>query len=166
MREETIKQQARILLVEDDAAMVELLEELLRRDGYTHIRSVQDPRQAPAAFRDLRPDLIILDLHMPHWTGFVLLEELRAELEQEKYLPVLMLTGDPSPDVKNQALVLGVKDFLSKPPDLFEARYRIWNLIHTRFVCRELQEQLQERESLRSGSADAPGTHNGGADQS
>jgi putative two-component system response regulator len=156
MDEETIKEQAKILIVDDEQATIDLMERLLRRDGYTHIRSVQDPRQAPATFRDLRPDLIILDLHMPHWTGFVLLEELRAELEQEKYLPVLMLTGDPSPDVKNQALVLGVKDFLSKPPDLFEARYRIWNLIHTRFLYRELQARLQQEWIEKGPPGSAP----------
>jgi CheY-like chemotaxis protein len=142
MDEDTIKQQAKILIVDDESAILDVLENLLRREGYVHIHGVRDSRRAPDVYRQLLPDLIILDLHMPHWSGFVVLEELRMDLAKEEYLPVLMLTGDPKPDVRNQALVLGVKDFLNKPPDLFEARYRIWNLIHTRFLFRRLRAEL------------------------
>ncbi len=150
MDEEVIKQKAKILVVDDDEATVQLLQRLLEHEGYAHIHIAMDPRQVPTLYRKVKPDLIILDLHMPYWNGFVVLEELSAALAEERYLPVLMITGDPSPDVKNQALVLGVKDFLHKPPDLFEARYRIRNLLQTRFLYLELQERLRERESTSS----------------
>ncbi|MGI9182209.1 MAG: response regulator [Longimicrobiaceae bacterium] len=156
MDEEFVKRNAKILMVDDEEATVRLLERLLLREGYANLYSTVDSRRVPDLYREVEPDLIILDLHMPDWNGFVLLEELGAALHQEKYLPILMLTGDLSEEAKHQALVLGVKEFLTKPLDLFEARYRIWNLLHTRFLYLELERNAREQQRPERRTAAAP----------
>lgn len=153
MDEQFIKQNAKILIVDDEEAVVRMLERLLLHEGYTNLYSTMDPRRAPALYEEVKPDLIILDYHMPEWNGFVVLAELDAALHQEKFLPILMLTGDSSPEVKYQALVLGVKEFLTKPLDLFEARYRIWNLLQTRFLYLQLRRRAAELEERTTGGA-------------
>ncbi len=143
MEEEYVKRNAKILIVDDEEGTIRLLERLLLREGYANLYSTIDPQRVPALYWKVKPDLIILDLHMPDWNGFVVLEELGTALHTEKYLPILMLTGDLSQEAKHQALVLGVKEFLTKPLDLFEARYRIWNLLHTRFLYLELERNAR-----------------------
>jgi PleD family two-component response regulator len=59
---------SRILIVEDRESNVRFLERLLAKDGYRYVRSTQDPRQAKSVFREYRPDLVPLDLPMPHST--------------------------------------------------------------------------------------------------
>src|SRR2546427_5540713 len=51
---------SRIMIVDDEPAMVRLLEQLLERAGYTHLRSTTDPREVPTHYREFRPDLIML----------------------------------------------------------------------------------------------------------
>ncbi len=132
---------ATILIVDDEEMTVRLLKRMLQRAGYTQVHTSTDPREVPDRFREIRPDLVLLDLHMPDSSGFEVLEQLRAGLAVGSHLPVLMLTGDISTETKHRAFLLGVNDFLTKPLDLFEVRYRISNLLQTRFRCLELECQ-------------------------
>jgi len=67
------QQGARILVVDDEMANVVLLERLLRHAGYTDVRSTTDSRTVEALYDEREPDLILLDLHMPHRDGLALL---------------------------------------------------------------------------------------------
>ncbi len=138
--------EARILIVDDEEANVRLLERLLRSEGYSHIRATTDSSSALEIFGEMEPDLLILDLHMPFPDGFVLLEHVNNCTPQSDYLPILILTGDVSEDAKNRALVLGAKDFLTKPFSVLEARYRVRNLLRTRRMHLELQDQVHYTE--------------------
>src|SRR5437870_2508517 len=73
MDEQALKA-ARILIVDDESANVRLLERVLEREGYTHLRSTTDARQALPLYTESRPDLVLLDLAMPHVDGFQILE--------------------------------------------------------------------------------------------
>jgi len=67
----------KILIVDDEEANVLLLEKLLRREGYANIISTTDPRQALPIFQEFQPDLLLLDLMMPHLDGYAVMQQLR-----------------------------------------------------------------------------------------
>jgi class 3 adenylate cyclase/ActR/RegA family two-component response regulator len=131
---------ATILIVDDQEANIELLEGILA-DDYTNVKSTSDPRRALPLFNALAPDLILLDLHMPHLDGFAVMEQLQACIPPGAYVPILVLTADVSPDVKQRALSEGAKDFLSKPFDPDEVLARIKNLLETRLLHLQLENR-------------------------
>ena len=69
-----------------------------------------------------------LDLHMPHIDGYEVLRQLAPRLSGVAYLPVLMLTGDPTAEAKRGVLELGARDFVAKPFDTTEVLLRIRNI--------------------------------------
>ena len=109
-----------ILIVDDQQANVDLLEQILGMQGYRRVYSTTDPRQVATLCSELNPDLILLDLHMPHLSGVEVIEQLR-HTASDLYLPILVLTADITPEAKRQALQSGASDFLSKPFDVTEA---------------------------------------------
>src|SRR3954454_10591544 len=103
---------ARILIVDDEPANVDVLRRLLERSGFSRIESTNDAREAVDLYVRCRPDLILLDLHMPHRDGLEVMDELNR-IAEASYLPILMLTGDDTPEAKREALSRGAKDFLN-----------------------------------------------------
>ena len=145
---------AKILIVDDEQANVRLLERILELIGATRIQSTCDSREAMALFLDFRPDLVLLDLHMPNVTGFDIMEQIKALTTGENPVPVLVLTADVTTKTKHRALAAGAKDFLTKPLDQSEVLLRIRNLLENRFLHIQLQnqnilleEQVRERTS-------------------
>ncbi len=143
---------AKILIVDDEAANVRLLERILDLIGCppTQIVSTTDSARASALFREFRPDLVLLDLHMPPPDGFALLDafkQVTGEAETAA-VPVLALTADINPKTKHRALTAGARDFLVKPIDQPEVILRIKNLLENRFLQRELQDQNGRLEGL------------------
>lgn len=144
---------ARILIVDDDRANVELVEHILRPEGYGNLVGTTDPLAALDLCVRTPPDLLLLDLLMPGMDGFQLLERLRSDIPEFEYLPVLVLTSDDGREAKARALSGGAKDFLTKPLSAFELRLRVRNLLHTRFLQLALRDQngrLEERVQERT----------------
>lgn len=137
---------ARILIVDDEPPNVDVLVRLLERAGFSRVESTNDPREASSLYVRLRPDLILLDLHMPHMDGLMVMDELNA-LAEASYLPILMLTGDMSPEARREALSRGAKDFVNKPFHSDEVLLRIRTLLETRFLYLEIQSQNQMLEA-------------------
>ena len=123
----------KILIVDDEPANVALLEDMLGEQGYTHLKSTTDSRRVLELCDEFDPDLILLDLFMPHLDGFAVLESLRAD-RSEVYLPIIVLTADVNEDTKRRALHCGATDFLNKPLDHIEVLMRIRNLLETRRI--------------------------------
>jgi signal transduction histidine kinase len=121
-----------VLLVDDEEANLDLLEDLLERAGYRALARVGDARRALPLWESLRPDLVLLDLHMPHVSGFEVLRELRSRTAPDDYRPVLVLTADASFAAKQQALAGGAHDFLTKPFHNDEVLLRVGNLLQAR----------------------------------
>ncbi|MHB8941247.1 MAG: hypothetical protein B7Z62_05880 [Deltaproteobacteria bacterium 37-65-8] len=138
---------AGILVVDDQAANVLLLERMLRGAGYVSITSTMDPNEVCELHRRNRYGLILLDLQMPVMDGFKVMEALK-EVEEDSYLPVLVITAQP--DHKLRALKAGAKDFISKPFDLAEVLARVHNMLEVRLLHVELQKAL-ENVKLLSG---------------
>jgi putative two-component system response regulator len=146
-------QQARILIVDDEDANIAFLRRTLEPEGYRRIESTTDPRDAVRLYDEFGPDLILLDLRMPHLDGFGVLELLRPRIEGEIYLPVVVLTSNGTNEAKHKALASGAKDFLTKPLSPTEVRLRIRNLLETRLLhlaLRRHNETLEERVRERT----------------
>jgi putative two-component system response regulator len=148
-----IIQNSRILIIDDQAENVLLLERTLRGVGYAHITTLTDSRKALTVFTEFQPDLVATDLRMPHVDGFSLLKQLRSRVPTTTYVPILVLTADNSRKAKQEALSLGAKDFLTKPIDVAEAALRIYNLLETRWLHEALRkhtETLEEKVRART----------------
>ncbi|HET6232344.1 MAG TPA: ATP-binding protein [Longimicrobiaceae bacterium] len=137
---------AAILVVDDEPANLQLLQEVLADEGYENVVCTQDPRDALERFADLAPDLLLLDLHMPHMDGFEVMRRLRETHAGGGYFPILVLTADITAQVKLRALAGGASDFLTKPLDAVEVTLRIRNLLHTRFLHLEQAAARQRAE--------------------
>src|SRR5580700_8297335 len=131
---------AKILVVDDKIANLQLIERMLCVAGYTSINSTIDSTEVSELHRKNRYDLILLDLQMPGMDGFQVMEGLK-EIEAGGYLPVLVITAQP--DHKLRALEAGAKDFVSKPFDLAELRARVHNILEVRLLHAELQNCIE-----------------------
>ncbi len=145
MQDEAVRV-GRILIVDDQEANVRLLERILQQAGFGNVKSTTDSRLAIPLFAGFRPDLILLDLHMPNVDGFQIMEGLRGRIADGAYLPILVLTADITPEVKQRALAGGARDFLTKPLDATEVILRIRNLLETRVLHLQLQDQNEVLE--------------------
>jgi len=137
---------ADVLVVDDEPANVALVESILERNGFTRIRSTTDPRQFRALFDAQRPDIVLLDLHMPHVGGLELLRQVGALLEPDEYLPVIMLSADVTARARRDAMGAGATDFLTKPFDTTEVGLRVRNHLETRRIHLRLDGQRRELE--------------------
>lgn len=133
--------QAKLLIVDDQAANVLLLERLLRSAGYSAISTTQNPTEVAALHLQNQFDLILLDLNMPEMDGFQVMQELRL-VEGDGTLPVLVITAQPSE--KLRALKAGALDFVSKPFDIAEVLARVQNLLQVRLLNLETQKLYKQ----------------------
>jgi signal transduction histidine kinase len=136
---------ARILIVDDQVANVSLLQNMLNRIGYNDLLCVTDSREVMRHVEQFKPDLILLDINMPHLNGFEVMKQLAAVVSRERYLPVLVLTADVTSATKRKALASGATDLLHKPFDASEVFMRIRNLLETRFLHVEMEGKIAER---------------------
>ncbi|MFA9217104.1 MAG: diguanylate cyclase domain-containing protein [Sphingomonadaceae bacterium] len=136
---------AKILVVDDCADNLELMQEILQEAGYTDVTSTMLPEQVCPLHRQHCYDLILLDLQMPGLNGFQVMKGLK-EIEQGGYLPVLALTAQPS--FKIAALEAGARDFISKPFDLLEVHKRIHNMLEVRLLYKELAQYSKQQQEL------------------
>ena len=144
---------AGVLIVDDLETNVQLLTRMLVSAGYTSVSSTRNPFEVCELHRKNRYDLILLDLLMPGMDGFQVMEGLK-EIEEESYLPVLVITAQP--EQKLRALEAGAKDFITKPFDLAEVLARVHNLLEVRLLHGEtknyskaLEQKVQEVEASR-----------------
>ncbi|MCM2296974.1 response regulator [Rhodoferax sp.] len=136
--------QASILIVDDQPANVQLLEQVLADAGYTQVSATTKPEEVCALHRKKSFDLILLDLQMPGMDGFQVMEGLKTNLT-DGYMPVIVLTAQPGH--KLRALAAGAKDFISKPFDLVEVKTRIHNMLEVRLLYKKLADYNKELEA-------------------
>jgi signal transduction histidine kinase len=136
---------ASVLVVDDQAVNVSLLERMLRGAGYTSIASTMDPREVCELHRKNRYCLILLDLQMPGMDGFQVMEGLK-DIEKDDYLPVLVITAQPGH--KLRALQAGAKDFISKPFDLAEVLTRVRNMLEVRLLHLESRKANHDKDDF------------------
>ena len=119
---------AKILIVDDDFEIVTLLGDILRNDGHL-VDSAGEPVEGMQKARVMKPDLIILDYHMPGVTGAHLFESLRRN-QSSRMTPILFMSGEASPEM----ILREISDpegsqFLAKPVHLEEFRKAVRDLL-------------------------------------
>lgn len=143
----------RLLLADDVALNVQLLTRILNTAGYRDIHATTDGGAVLRTFESIRPDIVLLDLHMPNADGIEIVKSIRANGERGARVPVIVLTGDSSPDARRGCLQAGASDFIGKPYDAFEVVLRVKNLLETRRLQLELardNERLEHRVKERT----------------
>ena len=139
---------AKFLIVDDEPSNVRLLERQLGKWGLTNLQSTNDSREVMSLCATFAPDIILLDLMMPHLNGLEVMEQLRPWMERERYLPILILSADITPQAKQKGLAAGARDFLNKPFESAELFLRIRNLLETRFLYCHQQNQTAIAENM------------------
>ncbi|MCB1307505.1 MAG: sigma-54-dependent Fis family transcriptional regulator [Leptospiraceae bacterium] len=135
---------ANILIIEDNAAQREALEEFLTATGDEHrVYLAPDGELARAVFKERALDLIISDLMLPDTTGIELVREFR----QSSDIPFLIITGEPSIESAVEAIQLGANDYLTKPVDLRLLKKKVEALlegVRLRVENRNLRARLSD----------------------
>lgn len=155
-------QDARILIVDDEPINVLLLERMLEENGYTSLRATTDSRHVMALCEAQTPDLMLLDLMMPHRDGYEILEDVRQRRMETGPFPVVVLTADVSMEARRRALSAGASDFLTKPFDALEVLLRVKNLLENHLMYKTLQshnETLEARVHERTSELERVNTH-------
>lgn len=117
----------RILIVEDEKAIVEVVSRTLRRHGYETASAADGDSALEMAF-SLRPDLVILDLMLPKMDGWEVCRRLKAD-RQTASVPVLMLTARREERDVVEGLEIGADDYMKKPFSLSELAARVKALL-------------------------------------
>ncbi len=121
-------ERSRVLVVDDDPAMLELLEAYLSRQGY-RVFGVRNGEDALGTLDDTQPDLIILDLVLPGMGGLDVLRQLKQALPR---VPVVMFSGHAHTRTVVEAMRRGASDFLPKPFELEQLDVALRNALGVR----------------------------------
>ncbi|MFB3738451.1 MAG: response regulator [Candidatus Velamenicoccus archaeovorus] len=139
---------ARLLVVDDEPANIRLLDRILHQGGYANVRSTTDAREVLGLVATFEPDLVLLDLLMPHVDGYAVMEEIRERAGPDVDLSILVLTADTTIEARHRSLSAGATDFLTKPFDQVEVLLRIGNLLRMHFLHLQLRIQNEHLEAI------------------
>lgn len=143
----TLLEQARILIVDDEPANLKLLDKMLASQGYQQRLLVHDPREVLTRYLEAPVDLILLDINMPHLDGYQVMEQLSA-LNDPVLPPIIVLTAQHGRDYQLKALAAGARDFVAKPFDRTELLMRVRNLLDAQLAHRLVHDQKNVLEEL------------------
>ena len=117
----------KILIVDDDVTITELMEALLTMEGYQPT-TVNDSPKALEAANSINPDLIVLDLMMPGLTGFELCELLQQNPKVAS-IPILIVSARDDPESKQRAMQCGAREYITKPFEVDHLLQKIHDMI-------------------------------------
>ncbi len=135
--------QAKVMMVDDEELTIEVLKAFLEEAGYSRFVSTCDSREAMELLYNERPDVLLLDLSMPHIGGFEILAWMQAD-RILKHVPVVILTAAADSTNKLRALELGATDFLAKPVDASELALRLRNTL----AAKSYRDSLEHSDGL------------------
>jgi DNA-binding NtrC family response regulator len=101
---------AKVLVIDDEQGIRNLLDTLLRRKGYTVVLA-DGGRKGLELFRREHPDIVVLDLKMPELGGVAVLQQIRG---LNPHIPVIVLTGAGTPETEQHVYALGASEFIEK----------------------------------------------------
>lgn len=134
---------SKILVIDDNEMNLVMVQRILEWAGYRSIQLIKNPSESLAKMREFRPDLVILDLHMPEKSGYDVLAEIKADSPANLFVPILVFTADTTRLAREKALELGASDFLTKPGDSSEILLRVQNFLKTRRMQLQIMDHAQ-----------------------
>ncbi len=149
---------SKIMIVDDEPINITVTRKYLSLAGYENFVTTMDSREAMPLVNAQQPDVILLDIMMPHVSGLDILAALRADPRWAD-LPIIILTASTDSRTKGQALELGATEFLTKPIDLSDLTTRVQSVlmvkqqrdfIHTR--SHEFEAELLRRTAALAHS--------------
>jgi DNA-binding response OmpR family regulator len=140
------KQQARVLIVDDDPHTLEILRRWLTREGYETISAESGPACLQALEKD-PADVIVLDVMMPGMDGLEVCEHLRAN-PSWRQIPVLLLTAKDDMETRARGMNVGVSEYLTKPVNKQELFARIEAQVHSRELDRRMSQTAAAVDDL------------------
>lgn len=126
-KEPKMGQSVKILVVDDDARNIRLLEAMLNAEGHATLSAGTGQEALQMAGKEI-PGLILLDVMMPDMNGFEVIEKLKA-LPATCNIPIIMVTALDDRESRLYALQAGADEFISKPVDRIELALRIKNIL-------------------------------------
>ena len=155
-KDRDIKQSC-ILMVDDEELNIEVVRRYLEIGGYRNLISTDHAGQALPMMGQNRPDVVLLDIHMPDINGLEILAAIRSD-EELCRTPVLILTGSSDPETKLIALQAGATDLLQKPVHGEELLARLGNVLKIKAYQDRLykySEELEEAVKRRTAELEA-----------
>lgn len=134
----------KVLVVDDDERIVEVLSTILARDGY-QILTARQGRNALDVIAHERPDVVVLDVILPDLDGIEVCRLIKQN-PKTHFLPVILVTGWAARSRQLDGLVSGADDFLNKPIDPFELTARVRSLLRTKQLYDEVEAHRHELE--------------------
>ena len=119
----------KVLIVDDDAEIVDLLVDVLTRDGRFEIRTASSGYDAGILTQQFRPDLILLDYMLPDVNGNIVCQTIRKNPEFEN-TKIIIVSGVVKQDEVDLLLKTGAEDFIRKPFNIFELTNKIAAVLH------------------------------------
>ncbi len=123
-----------VLLAEDEIALAQIIKDSLESCGDFLITLAPNGNKALELYRQVKPDILVLDVMMPQLDGFSLAKMIR---QMDRQTPILFLTARSSLDDLLQGFKIGGNDYLKKPFDMQELIVRIQALLHQPIGCKE-----------------------------
>lgn len=140
-------QKGKIFVVDDEPANLKLIYKVLQHQEKLELQLIEDPREVVAKYKKGRPDLILLDLNMPHLSGYEVMAQLQ-KLEDPLLPPIVVLSAQCSSEFLLKSLMMGARDFISKPFDRTELIMRVNNLLDAHLAHRMIHEQKGVLEEI------------------
>jgi DNA-binding response OmpR family regulator len=124
----------KVLIVDDDKELVELIADVLERDGRFEIRSVNNGFDAGMMVKDYSPDLIVLDVMLPDINGREVCQRVRKDLGADD-VKIICISGMVEDDKVDELKAAGANDFLQKPFDVETLLERICRLLDIEVIA-------------------------------
>jgi len=137
----------KILVVDDDPAIQKLIKNMLAKDGYKNIQTVDSGEGALEMMKKTPPDLVVLDIQLPGMKGYEVSQKMRTN-KSTAHIPILMMTGKTSDADKalEKSFRAGVTDFITKPIKMIEFKARVKAALTIKRNFNFMQKELNKRK--------------------
>lgn len=116
----------RVLIVDDDVLMRTFVSGMLQRLGIHHVQEAEDGKSALVAVIKFQPNLVLSDIHMEPVNGITFVKQLRALPNPAvAAIRVILMTADTSKETLTEALPLGIRGYIIKPPTMDAMKTKI-----------------------------------------